>query len=313
MFRFQQLSRLSIAAAVVVLVSCSGSETTRSSTSATQMPTKDMEGAKHSPTVPSDASAAPTTSSPMTAAPAGSSAPARPDAGSTPASDAGDPADAPVEPGQLCERLSTVQCTGETRCCNTPRSASACKAARMMDCMSTNLDEVARLPISGFNQEKAAILLRKLEQLVSSCDPSVKPWSVSPDGLRSIFEGSVAADQPCTPAPGVASVANYGGALASCKDPATHACLFTGAGPPAAPATATCAARASAGAKCFVDTNCREELYCDNTSMTYSGGTCTARKPLGDACLHSFECASGFCNHTGSVCGPPDVQHAYCN
>jgi hypothetical protein len=131
--------------------------------------------------------------------------------------------------------------------------------------------------------------------------------------LRSFFEGTVAADEPCTPGGGIASVANYGAALASCKDLGARACLFTGVGPPAAPTTAKCAARASTGATCFVDTNCQEELYCDNASMTYSGGKCTARKPLGAQCLHSYECVSGFCNHSDGACGPPDVQHAYCN
>jgi hypothetical protein len=313
--RFQIASRVFVVALLFALASCSGAEhttstaehntgATGSSMSASQIPTSDAQVPTHQSTALAGADA------PR----AGAKAPPPSDAGSTPASDAGHADDAPVEPGQLCDRITTLQCAAESRCCDTARAADACKSARMMDCTSTNLDDIARLPVSGFNQEKAAALLRTLERLTSSCDPSIKPWSASPDGLRSLFEGTVAPDQACMPAGGIAAVASYGAALASCKEAATHACSFTGAAvPPIPPATATCAARASAGAKCFVETNCTEDLYCDNVSMTYSGGTCTVRKELGQPCLHGIECTSGFCNHTGEVCGPPDIQQAYCN
>jgi hypothetical protein len=312
---FHEVSRVFVVVTLLALTRCSSTDhatsttghnagMTGSSTSASRTPENDAEVPTHSPTAPAGANALP----------AGSKAPPPSDAEPTPAADAGQTEDPPVQPGQLCDRITTLQCAAESRCCDTARASNACKAARMMDCNSTNLDDIARLPVSGFNQEKAATLLRTLERLSSSCDPSVKPWSVSPDGLRSLFEGTVAADQACTPATGIPSIPSYGAALASCKEPATHACLFTGAGlPPAPPATATCEARASAGAKCFVETNCQEDSYCDNLSMTYSGGTCIARKELGQPCVRSFECTSGFCNHTDAVCGPPDVQQAYCN
>jgi hypothetical protein len=278
--------------------------------SATQ-PSSTSTAAMTRPTMATAGASAP--SGPASAPSAATNTPPPP--GTMPASglDAGQPDEPLVEPEQLCDRMTDIQCEAESRCCDTARAVDACKSARMMGCMGMNLAEIARSPVSGFKQAKTSALLGALRKLGSSCDPSVKPWTLSPNGLRSLFEGTVAADAECLPAAGLDPVTSFGAALASCKDPATRACAFSGeAAPPIAPTTATCAARAGVGAKCFVETNCLEELYCDNTAMTYSGGTCAMRKELGATCVRSFECKSGFCDHTGDTCGPPDVQRAYC-
>jgi hypothetical protein len=238
---------------------------------------------------------------------------AMPDAGVLPPFDAGsDPNRNQVSVGMLCDRLAALQCAAEVHCCQTARAFDACKPARVKDCQSTNLDEIAGQPSSGFSATMTASEFAHLEQLASSCDLGVRAWGSAPDGLRGIFQGTLAPDQSCAPPAGPPSVVGYGAALVACKDPATHACLFSGVGPPAPPSAATCASRAGAGTRCFGDANCEEELYCANASMTYSGGMCTQRKPLGSACSHGIECASRFCNHTSATCVEPNAQQAYC-
>jgi hypothetical protein len=252
---------------------------------------------------------------PMTAAPAGSaaSAAASDNAGVLPVFDGGsDPDRNQVQVGMLCDRLAGLQCAAEVHCCQTARAFDVCKVARIKDCQATNLDDIAGQPAAGFSAAFGSAQFAELEQLAASCDLQVRVWGSAPDGLRGIFQGTLAADQPCTPPPGAPSLIGYGAALVSCKEPATHACLFSGSGPPAPPMAATCAARAGAGTRCFGEANCQENLYCDNASMTYSGGTCTLRKPLGSACLHGVECASRFCNHSSATCVEPNAQQAYC-
>jgi hypothetical protein len=236
-----------------------------------------------------------------------------PDAGVLPVFDGGsDPDRNQVQVGMLCDRLAGLQCAAEVHCCQTARAFDVCKVARIKDCQATNLDDIAGQPAAGFSAAVGSAQFAELEQLAASCDLQVRVWGSAPDGLRGIFQGTLAADQPCTPPPGAPSLIGYGAALVSCKEPATHACLFSGIGPPAPPMAATCAARAGAGTRCFGDANCQENLYCDNASMTYSGGKCTLRKPLGSACVHGVECASRFCNHSSATCVEPNAEQAYC-
>jgi hypothetical protein len=246
------------------------------------------------------------------AAAAGAAGSAQVDPNARPAFDPGTAKDRNrAQPGSLCARLSELQCAGERHCCDTAREFDACKTALMMDCAGTSLDEVAREKVVGFDAMRAEEVLSKLEDMSSRCDPSVKPWFNGPDGLRAMFQGTLAPDQRCMPTS--SAIADLGAALASCADSAAHACLLTGVAPPAPPLSATCAARVGSGGSCFVDTNCQEALYCDNPTMLYSGGTCTMRKAMGEPCQHSVECESGFCNHADAVCGAPNVQQAYCN
>jgi hypothetical protein len=180
--------------------------------------------------------------------------------------------------------------------------AAACK-------MNAYLDDIANNNVSGYSQAQTQAVLDKLEQYATACDPNVTLWAAQPDGLRAMFQGTIAANGTCKPT-GLPSVANYGAALASCTQAATHACLFTGDGPTAPPQTATCAARGNAGATCFVDTNCKDGSYCLNPQMKYSGGKCTALKQNGAQCTTDTECASFTCR--SAVCVAPTAQTAYC-
>jgi hypothetical protein len=237
--------------------------------------------------------------------------PPNPDGG-LPAFDGGiEPTRNQVQAGGICERLVTLQCAAEQHCCMAPgRTFEACKREMLTDCtMNAHLDEVAQNRIAGFSTANAAAAFTKLEQLSAACDPSVAVWAIAPDGLRGIFQGTVDPMRDCKPT-GFPSVVGYGASLASCKQPATHACLFTGDGPTAAPTTATCAARAAAGATCFVDTNCVDGLYCANSQMKYSSGKCTAGKAAGASCATAVECKSQACK-SGS-CVEATSQTAYC-
>jgi hypothetical protein len=237
--------------------------------------------------------------------------PPNPDGG-LPAFDGGvEPNRNQVQPGGLCERLSTLNCAAEQHCCMAPgRTFDTCKRDMLSDCtMNGHLDEVAQNQIAGFSATHASAAFTKLEELSAACDPSMTLWAIAPDGLRGILQGTVAPMGSCKPT-GFPSVVGYGASLASCKQPATHACLFTGDGPTAAPTTATCAARSGVGATCFVDTNCMDGLYCANTQMKYSSGKCAAGKAAGMACTTAAECASQACK-SGS-CVPTTSQTAYC-
>lgn len=216
-----------------------------------------------------------------------------------------------VQAGELCRRVSTLQCAGEAHCCPTPgRSIQECQSAMLQDCMkNAYLDDLAKNSITGFSPSQAKIALDRLEAAGANCDPGVARWVIEYDGLRGMYQGTVAPSQQCRPT-GFLSVAGYGATLASCSQIQTHACLFTGNGPTAAPETATCAARAEAGATCFVDTNCKDGLYCANTQMKYSTGKCTVSKAVGAACSGGVECATQTC--LAGKCAEPTVQSAWC-
>ncbi|HKP63613.1 MAG TPA: hypothetical protein VJV78_43055, partial [Polyangiales bacterium] len=236
-----------------------------------------------------------------------------------PATDGGlPPFDAGSEPNRnqiqasaVCDRLVSIQCAAEQHCCTAPgRTYDTCKRDMLTDCTNNaHLSEIAMNQVSGFSATAATAAFTKLEQLSAACDPSVSTWSIAPDGLRGILQGTVAPMGSCKPS-GFPSVPGYGAALASCTQITTHACLFTGDGPTAAPVTATCAARTGAGTTCFVDTNCMDGLYCANTQMKYSSGKCAAGKADGMSCGTGAECASQTCK-SGS-CTVATSQTAYC-
>jgi hypothetical protein len=249
----------------------------------------------------------------VTPPPAGMEAPAPPTPdGGLPAFDGGvEPNRNQVQAGGICQRLVTLQCAAEQHCCTAPgRTFDTCKRDMLTDCtMNAHLDEIAQNQIAGFSPTEASAAFTKLEELSAACDPSVTLWAIQPDGLRAILQGTIDPMQNCKPT-GFPSVVGYGAALASCKQPATHACLFTGDGPTAAPTTATCAARSGAGATRFVDTNCMDGLYCANAQMKYSSGKCTAGKPAGMACMNGAECATQTCK--SGNCSAATSQTAYC-
>jgi hypothetical protein len=238
---------------------------------------------------------------------------ATPDGGMQPQFDAGSEPDRnKVQPGKICERLAAVQCAGESFCCtNAGRTYEACRSAQLEACsMELQFDTIARNPITGFSAATAESALNHFEQLASQCDPTIASFGESPEGLRGMLQGTVAPQASCKPPAGIPSVAAYGAALASCAQLQTHACLFSGSGPVAAPTSAVCAPHGAAGATCYVDTNCESGLYCENPNEKYSMGKCTARKAVGASCTAGPQCESLFCK--SRKCVASNSQAAYC-
>lgn len=215
-----------------------------------------------------------------------------------------------ITAGQLCDRLSTIQCAGEAFCCDDPgRDRATCKEQMLMGCrVELLLDEVATAPEAGFDAATAEAAFTEFERLASMCDPFVARWGIAVDGLRGIMQGTIAASEECTPAgfslSSLPSNADAAVALASCSGAATHACM---------PGLSrwTCKARAAEGESCFTDANCLDGLYCDNPDLNLSGNACKLRKPGGAACELPNECESLSCRG-GSCAAPGDVQAAYC-
>lgn len=233
------------------------------------------------------------------------------DAGLPPFDGGSEPGRNQVQAGQLCDRMTTLQCAAEQHCCTTVnRTFATCKEKLMKVCEDNDLDGVARNMVSGFSPTHTAAAFEKMEQLSAACDPAGIAWAVQVDGLRGIMQGTVAPGGTCKPM-GLPSNANYGGALASCTQIATHACLFTGDGPLAAPTSATCAPRGAAGATCFMGVNCQDGLYCANPMKKYSSGKCTVPAAVGATCTADDECASLMCR--GAVCVVPTSQNTYCS
>jgi hypothetical protein len=219
-----------------------------------------------------------------------------------------------VQPGGICQRLATLQCTGEAHCCTSPgRTFDACFTRQADTCaQELQFDLIATEPVAGFDAEMTAQALTHFEQMAADCDPDIGVWGASMDGLRRMLQGTVEPGGSCMPPPdAIPSVASYGAALASCRQISTHACLFAGDGPiPLPPTSATCTERGQQGAICFVDTNCIDTLYCENPDGQYSTGSCAVRKPVGASCASGLECESRFCN-AGS-CNERTQQTAFC-
>ncbi|HEX7480430.1 MAG TPA: Dickkopf N-terminal cysteine-rich domain-containing protein [Polyangiales bacterium] len=211
-----------------------------------------------------------------------------------------------VAPGDICDRLSEIQCAGEEHCCDNPgRSRADCKTAMLAGCRNTvALDAIASDPITGFDAAYAATSFTQFEQMASMCDPSVASWGTTVNGLRGILKGTRAQGSNCAPPAGTTlkDTAAIGAALASCTNSETTACLTTNA------ITWKCSRRNGSGGACITDLNCTDGLYCDNPAMNF--GKCAPRKTPGAACGTPNECASLFCK--GGKCTDPGVQAAYC-
>lgn len=242
----------------------------------------------------------------------GGTTPPNPDGG-LPEFNAGtDPARNQVRAGEICARVAAIQCAAEAHCCTAPaRTVDACTTQMSMACaMSGYLDDIAKNSVSGFNPALAEAGFNTLEEYAIACDPNVVLWLARPDALRAMFQGTVAPNGMCKPGGLLPSAGNYAAALASCTQPATHSCLFTGDGPNAAPQTATCTPRGDVGAACFIDINCKDGLHCANPSMTYSGGKCAGLRQPGSECTLDTECASFTCR--SAACVVATSQTAYC-
>lgn len=210
-----------------------------------------------------------------------------------------------VEAGHVCARLAQIQCAGEAYCCDNPgRDVAACEAKMVDACTQDGFVDAITLDTrSGFDEERAAAALQTFEDMASRCDPMIQQFGADPNGLMAMVRGTVAEGGRCSP--GISgSKAQQAGALASCQDPATTACLPTSA------LSWTCAPRGGAGANCFTDLNCLDGLYCPNPDLKIAMTQCLARKANGSPCQLGNECTSLTC--TGGVCADPTAQSAYC-
>lgn len=210
-----------------------------------------------------------------------------------------------VTAGELCDRLSTIQCAGEEYCCENPgRDFAACKTEMQNGCEDQLMfDAIAMSDKADFNEEHAKLAYGEIERLASECDPSVANFGQSVDGLRGMFKGSVGPGGSCTTF-NVAFREEAAKALASCLDPLNNSCL------PESPLAWMCRPRAAAGGSCFTDVNCQDDLYCPNPDFEIATATCTARKAIGAQCELPNECESLFCK--GGQCVEATTQAAYC-
>jgi hypothetical protein len=215
-----------------------------------------------------------------------------------------------VTPGELCERLSTLQCAGEAFCCDSPgRTNKECKSEMLAGCKKVvHLDEIAMNPTTGFDAARAEAAFAGFEKLAEKCDPSIAAWGSSADGLRGLLQGTVRPGGNCAPRGAATSMAVVAAALASCEEPEAYTCL-----PRSTRLSGTfdwtCAEQSEAGGACFSDYNCEDGLFCDNPKRLL-GARCKTRKAEGSACKLPNECASLFCRN--DACAPADSQAAYC-
>jgi len=209
-----------------------------------------------------------------------------------------------VTPGQLCERLSTLQCAGEAFCCPNPtRDFAACHDKYFTGCKNDLLfDEIAMQPAAKFDAANAERVFTEIERRASQCDVGIAPYGESPEGLGSMFLGTVGAGGNCRPS-NLLQKAASGAALVSCTERTTEACL---------PGTVNwkCTPFVDAGGACFSDANCLAGLYCNNPGLALTGGKCIVRKAVGASCGQPNECESLYCK--GGSCVAADVNAAYC-
>jgi hypothetical protein len=228
-----------------------------------------------------------------------------------PAFDAGKAADRnAAEPGELCERLATIQCAGEAHCCSDPgRTFSECKTAMKTGCSDQlHLDEIAMQSVAGFDADAARAAFDDFEALARKCDTSIATWGTSTEGLRSILRGTLGAGENCAPKGAINDPVIGGAALASCADLAERACQ-----PRSTQKDGkldwTCDARSDVDELCFSDANCKDGLYCANPTNRI-GAKCRPLKANGMPCNTPHECESLICK--GTECKPVDRDAAYC-
>lgn len=217
----------------------------------------------------------------------------------------GDPNE--VDAAGICPRFAEILCAAEASCCTAPgRDQAACKAELEDDCTSTfDAAVIAADPLVGFDANRAKAALTELESRTEDCDTDVSAWSITTDGLRSMFAGTLDSGAACDPEGGAANAdfTDIAIALASCKNAATTACLPAESG-------WTCAARSAASGPCLSDLNCQDGLYCQLGEGLYDG-TCAARKATGMECAADSECVSFVCKD--DACAPEnDAQATYC-
>jgi cysteine-rich repeat protein len=217
-----------------------------------------------------------------------------------------------VQRGQLCDRLSTIQCNGERKCCTTSEIAFAsfddCKKKMKLSCQNdVFIDKISLMPVIGFDDKYAPKAFDEFEAKADACDPKIVLWSTSPTGLRGILKGTLEPKSACAPL-NITDPAQIGAALLACIDGPNYACLATASG-------WTCEQPNGEGGRCFFDTNCTDGLYCVLPGLSpldpkAFDGVCTKRKANGESCETANQCETLACFK--SKCVPNDVQTAYC-
>jgi hypothetical protein len=230
--------------------------------------------------------------------------------GGTSGSGGGGGGDNNVQPGQICARLSQIQCAAEANCCDAPgRDIATCQADVAEECEDNGLDIIPMDPLVGFNAGALKRALDELEERNAECDPTVAAWAITTDGFASSFDGTRASGDDCAPEGGtmMATFSQIGAALGSCMNAGTTACL------PTSDDDWTCAPRGDAGAPCFTDFNCKDSLFCDSSMAdTIYDGVCTVRKAAGEDCDEDNECVSFLCNDDACAAAN-DAQAAFCD
>ena len=216
-----------------------------------------------------------------------------------------------IEAGQICSRLTTIQCAAEALCCTSPgRTFDECWNTMHAGCVNELLlDATSLIARVGFDADHTRDAFTQFEEMASLCDPNIASWGADLPGLAGMFKGTVNAGSSCAPPmPTNPTTVEASASLVSCIGTATHGCM---------PADLMeqrlfwrCEPRSSVGGDCFFDGNCSDGLFCDNPGFAASTARCKARITDGGSCGQPHECESLMCK--GGTCVGADVQAAYC-
>jgi hypothetical protein len=211
-----------------------------------------------------------------------------------------------VQAGQICHRLTTIQCAGEVHCCENPgRTFQECYDYMFDGCVNDlYIDEISLDPIVGFDADFACTAFAEYEQKTEQCHTSVVDWGASLNGLRGIIKGTRNPGDSCFPELTPRTSAVDAAALASCSDGANQACL------PLAAVFWNCSPLNGEGGRCMTDINCLPDHYCDNPDMSIIGAVCKYRKQIGQPCSVPNECLTLVCKQ--GQCRADDQQGVFC-
>jgi hypothetical protein len=217
----------------------------------------------------------------------------------------------PIEADDFCTRLAQVECDGFDHCCDdaTVRmhapTHDACVQMVQHQCTdgSFNISVAVHDRRTGYDPYYGGAVIETMRDYVSRCDPEIVRFTNRRDGLESALRGTVANGAACLDGQDITM--NFA-ALLSCEDFSSACILRDGM-------HGECAMRRSSGDTCFLDFDCREDLYC--TGLI--GGHCQARLPIGGDCQaplsttqqHTW-CESSYC--VGGHCAMPTRTNVYC-
>lgn len=216
----------------------------------------------------------------------------------------------PVAVDDFCTRLAQVTCDGFEQCCDDAATRMAapdhtrCVQMIQSGCTSGmySLSTLIHDPRTGYDPFVAGQVIADAERYVATCDPTIVVWAARRDGFERALTGTVGPGGNCVNGN---PIANYP-ALFSCEDLTESCILDTSA------TRGTCAARLGLHARCFLDFDCGDSMYCAPQVLT---STCEPRLANGGACNHDGSdratwCQSSFC-HAGA-CATPTRTNVYC-